>query len=128
MDAPENLDAGEDIETTVQPAAIWHRIHMTADDQRPIRRAAHRRPEISRLIWCNLERQPLKFFPQPCPRLQPRARKRHALGAVVIASKHAQLLQFGHGPLRIKQGVHALWERLYAATGLSELLRQPVAG
>ena len=37
MDSPKNLDAGEGVETTVEPAAVRNGINVAADQQRPPR-------------------------------------------------------------------------------------------
>jgi hypothetical protein len=51
-DPAQNLDTREHVEAAVEPAAIWHRVHVPADKQRALGFAAQRRPRVSRLHRC----------------------------------------------------------------------------
>ena len=62
VDAPQNFDAGEDVEATIEPAAIRHGIHVAADEQRLFGFAAQCEPEISGRIVVNFDRQRLQVF------------------------------------------------------------------
>ena len=68
-----NFNAGERIQTAIEPAAIRHGIDVAADEQRFFGFAAQRRPEISGGVVVNFDAAVASnFFAQPVARLAPR--------------------------------------------------------
>jgi hypothetical protein len=49
-DAAENLDAGRDVQGTVEPAAVRNRVDVPADQHDAVRRAGQREPLVARSI------------------------------------------------------------------------------
>jgi hypothetical protein len=100
MDAAQDLEAGEDIEAAIEPAAVWHRIDVTANEQGGIGCAPQSRPGVAGLVVVHFHREVAGFFPQPRTRLRPSRRESDTLRAVFVAGQSTQFFQFAH---------HALW-------------------
>ena len=107
VEASENLDPGQHIEAAIEPAAIGHRVDVTANEQGAVTLAAQRAPEIARGVGMNHHRQRREFFPEPGAGLGPGRSERHALRAVFVAGQGAQFLEFGDRPFRVQRRAHA---------------------
>ena len=102
-DPPQNLHAGQHVQAAVEPAPVRHRVHVSADEQRPLAGAGQGRPEIPRGIRMGLDRQPRELRLQPGAGLHPHGRERHALRAVLVAGQGAQFLELGDGALGVQR-------------------------
>ena len=108
VDAAENFHPGQHVEAAVEPAAVGHRIHVAADQQRTLGFAAQGRPEIAGGIGVDFDGQRRELLPQPGARLDPLPREGDALRAVFVGGEAAQFLEFGHRPFRVQRSAHAI--------------------
>ena len=103
-DAPQHLDAREHVQAAVEPAAVRHRVHVPADQQRPLRGAAEREPLVARPRRSPRRAPvPASFSRSQLARLLPGLRPGDPLGAVVVAGQLAELLELGDGARRIER-------------------------
>ena len=88
-DAPQHLDAGHHVQAAVEPAAVRHRVDVTADQERALGRARQREPLVPGLVDLVLGevQLPAQPFARPLPtspsrrRAGRRSRRRSARGA-----------------------------------------------
>ena len=97
-DPAQHLDAGEHVEAAVEPAAVRHRVHVTADQHgvgrsRP-RSVNHWFPAASRSTSSGRSASDSASHARPS---RPRLRPRDALLAVLVPGQLAQLPQLGDG-------------------------------
>ena len=72
VDAPQNFDAGQHVQTAIEPAAVRHGIDVAADEQRFVGFAAQGRPKISGRVIVNFQPPISSTLPaQPFSRLRP---------------------------------------------------------
>ena len=93
----QHLDAGHDVETAVEPAAVRHRVDVAADEQRALGSAAQREPLVARLVDLLLDGHGGELPAQPLARPLPRLRPRDALGAVLVSGQLLELAQLVDG-------------------------------
>jgi len=110
VDATKDFDSGEDVEATIEPAAVRHGINMTADEHGAVGLAAESGPEIARSVGVNFDRKCFEFLLQPIAGGEPRLGEGHALSAVFIGGEAAEVFKLGDGAFGI-EGTHygALW-------------------
>ena len=92
-DPAQHLRAGDDVERTVEPAAVRNRVEVAADEQLPLRSPAKRPPLVARLVELHLRAGSLELGRHPLLRLDPGVGPGHALGAVLVARQLSELLQ-----------------------------------
>ena len=101
-DPTQHLDAGDDVQASVEPAAVRHRVDVAADEDGALRVAAEREPLVPRLVDLSSARVPRACraatrAPAPTSpsrrRAARRSRRRSAPGAP----------QLGDGSLRIER-------------------------
>ena len=92
-DVAEHLGAGEDVEAAVEPAAVRDGVHVPADQDGAVGRAAQRVPVVAGLVALDLEREVGERVCQPGATARPGLRPRDALGAVLVTRERSQLLQ-----------------------------------
>ena len=92
VDATENLNAREGVQTTIEPASVRDRIEMSADEQRFLRFTDYSCPKVSRFVGMNFRRDFFHLTAQPGTSLCPRLGKSYALRAIFVASKRAEFL------------------------------------
>src|SRR5688500_9965102 len=102
----QNLDSGQKIEAAVEPAAVRHRVDMTATEQRSRRLSAQGGPDVARLICRDLHGQTTKLLAEPRAGLRPRRCECDTLRTVVVAGKRTQFLEFGERTFRVERRVH----------------------
>jgi hypothetical protein len=103
VDAPQDLHPGEHVEAAVQPAAVRHRVHVAADQERAVGLAGERRPGVPGGIVVDLDRERLELRAEPGPCPDPGVGEGHALGAVLVAGEFSQFLQLGDGALGVER-------------------------
>jgi hypothetical protein len=101
MDVAQDFDAREYVEAAIEPSAVWHGIHVAADEQCFFGFTAQREPSISRGIVMNFQREADHFLAQPPASFEPRIGEGHALSAVDIPGERAQFLEFSDGAFGI---------------------------
>ena len=99
-DPAQHLDAGNDVEAAVEPAAVRHRVDVPAEEQRAIGLAAKREPLVARLVDLLDRAGRRDLVAQPGARRLPRLGPRDALRAVLVAGELLQFPQFGHNTRR----------------------------
>jgi len=95
--APQDFQAGQDVEAAVEPAAVGHRIDMASDHEGPVRLSRQGAPKIPRGIPMDLDRESRQLAFEPLPRRGPGRGESHPLGPVGVGGELPQLLQFGDG-------------------------------
>ena len=94
---------GEHVQAAVEPAAVRHRVHVPADQERALGRAARACPQVAGRVDLDLDRQRRELPAQPVARRGPGVRQGDALGAVLVAGELAQLAQLGDGAARLER-------------------------
>jgi hypothetical protein len=79
---------------------------VAAEDHRPCRPAAQARPQVSRLVDVDLDRQLGQALAEPGAGAGPRVRPREPLGAALVAGQLAQRAQVGDGAYGIERRGH----------------------
>jgi hypothetical protein len=101
-DPPQHLDAGDDVQRAVQPAAVRHRVDVPPDEDRAAGLAVEREPLVARSVDLLGDAGVPDLFPQPLARALPGLRPRDPLRPRVVAGQSPKLLQLGDGPARIE--------------------------
>jgi hypothetical protein len=101
-DSPHDLDAGEHVETAVEPPAVRHRVHVAADHQLLVRGAPQREPLVAGFVDVLDGAGALHLLPQEGARGLPRLRPRDPLRAVVVVREVAQPVKGRNGACRIE--------------------------
>ena len=99
-DAPHHLDAGEDVEAAVEPAAVRHRVDVAPDEERALRGAGQREPLVAGLVDLLLGAGRDNLLAQPLARALPGLGPGDSLRPVLVAGQLLQLAQLGDGPVR----------------------------
>src|SRR5439155_2668016 len=81
---PHDLDPRDDVQRPVEPAAVWDRVDVPADQDGPLGPSAERPPLIPGRVDLLLERQAGKLLAQPLARALPRVRPRNPLRAALV--------------------------------------------
>ena len=95
VEAAQDGHASHYIQAAVQPAAVRHRVHVSADEQGFFRLPLQGGPEIARRVHMGLHREFPQEAAEPFARGGPHGSEGHALGAVFVAGEGAQFLEFG---------------------------------
>ena len=104
-EAPHHLDAGDDVQRPVQPAAVRNRVDVAADQHRLLGAARQRPPLVAGLVDLRLERN---LLVQPVLRTHPGVGPGDTLSAVGVAGQLLQLAKLGDDTARVE------WHRLRA--------------
>ncbi len=88
--AAQRLDAGEDAERTVQPAAVGHRVEMAADDDGLRPRAGQRDPVVAGGVGFGAQPLGGQQVVEPAAGVAPYRTPRDTLGAVGVAGPRRQ--------------------------------------
>ena len=83
----------EDAKAAVEPAAVGHRIQMTAQDEDPVGLTAQCRPRVPSGIHVVLHRQLRQLALKPCSSLEPRFTPRDSLRSMIIRGQRPKLLE-----------------------------------
>ena len=102
-DPPDDLDAGHQVEGSVEPAAVRHRVDVAADQHRPLGASTQREPLVAGLVDLLLDSGSLELSGEPLARLLPRLGPRDPLRAVLVAGQLPELLQLRDRSLRVER-------------------------
>jgi len=102
-EATENFETGEDVEAAVEPAAVGHRVEVTAEKETFFGGAGQRGPVVSGRVVVMLDRKLGEFFGEPFAGTEPRVGPGDALGAVFVGGEGAEFFEFGDGTLGMKR-------------------------
>src|SRR5581483_6012626 len=89
-DAPQHLDAGEDVEAAVEPAAVRDGVHVAPEQERTVGLARQREPLVAGLVDLLPRAGGRDLLAQEAARLLPRLRPGDPLRAVLVAGQLAQ--------------------------------------
>ena len=101
-DGPQHLEAAEQAEGAVEPAAVGDGVDVAADDERLRALAGQRDPLVSGGVEFDLDVEPLQAGVEPAPGLRPGVGPAQALRAVLVLGQLAQRPQVGQGARRIR--------------------------
>ncbi len=99
-DPAQHLDARDDVEGAVEPAAVRDGVDVAADQERPLGGARQREPLVAGLVDLFVGAGRDDLLAQPLARALPRLGPRDALRAVLVAGQLPQLAQLRDGPFR----------------------------
>ena len=100
----QDLEPAEDAERAVEPAAVGDRVHVAAEDHRPLARPGEDGPEVARLVDVDRHRQLGQALAQPGAGGRPRVGPRDPLGAALVLGELAQGAEVGERALRVRVG------------------------
>src|SRR5215218_2214732 len=121
-DPPQHLEAGQHVQTAVQPAPVRHRVDVTADQERPLRPATQREPLVPRLVDLELGAGRRDLRSQPLARALPRLGPGDPLRTLGVPRQLPELAQLLHRPSGRKR--HG--RRLYNVVRLARWRRLPL--
>ena len=101
-DPTQHLDARDDVEAPVEPAAVRDRVDVSADEDGALRLSGQREPLVPSRVDRLLRGGARDEVTEPLARTFPRLRPRHALRPVLVSGELPELLQLGDGSLRIE--------------------------
>src|SRR5262249_39085160 len=110
-DPAQHLDAGEEVEAAVEPAAVRDRVDVAADQQLSIRGTRQGEPLVSGLVDLLLDGDAVEPAAEPLPRRRPRVGPGNPLGTVLVAGQLLELTQLRDGAGGLERHRSALGER-----------------
>ena len=102
-DSAQHLDAGHDVESAVQPAAVRHRVDVATDEDRLVGGAAQGEPLIARRVDRLLRPAPFDLASQPLSRALPGLRPSNPLRAVLVPGQLLELAKLVDGPAGLQR-------------------------
>jgi len=112
IDAADDFDAGDEVEASIEPAAVRYGVDVAADEKGLIGFAVEGEPEVSGCIEVGFDGEFGHFGFQPIARGLPNGGERDALGTIVIAGEGAEFLQIHDRAFWVERGMAIGFHRL----------------